>query len=297
MFGIIIISILGIIILVSWVTFFIKKIQHDSNKTNDKSKEQYKFNSSEKIPTLEELIEARKLYILHRQYLDSGDIQKGIDLCIQAATMGDIYAQYDLAIYYDNNSFVVQPPYYDKEKQIDNFLYDLVNNLDLKGVLPQDNQKAFYWFMKAATNNTFLKDNSPPNTNAEAQRAKAQYNVGVYYENGNEGVVDKNLDEAINWYEKAAEHGIIDAQFNLSILLRNRGDKEKSVYWCSKAAEKEDVQGQFNLGVAYFYGDGIEQDIEKAIFWLESASKKGHPKAKKLLNDIKGNSTMSSTNK
>jgi len=75
----------------------------------------------EKIPTFEELKKARELYVLHNKYLHGDEVEKnvkkGIELCIKAATMGDIFAQYDLAIYYDNCSLVVNPMYYDKKNK------------------------------------------------------------------------------------------------------------------------------------------------------------------------------------
>jgi len=161
-------------------------------------------------------------------------------------------------------------------------LYDLVDDLDLKDVLTKDNKKAFFWYMKAATNNNYLEYGFQPNVDAELQKAKAQYNIGVFYENGD--YVNHDFEEAAKWYRLAAERGIIDAQMHLSILLRKHlGKKDESVYWCLKAAEQGDAQAQFNLGVSYFYGDGIGKNIDESIKWLRLAVKNNHPKAPEIL--------------
>ncbi len=47
---------------------------------------------------------------------------------------------------------------------------------------------------------------------AEQGNSSAQNTIGVMYSNG-EGV-DKDGNEAIIWYKKAAEHGNISAQYN-----------------------------------------------------------------------------------
>ena len=50
---------------------------------------------------------------------------------------------------------------------------------------------------------------------AEQGHARAQYNLGVAYSNG-EGV-EQDYVEAVKWWRLAAEQGIADAQYNLGI--------------------------------------------------------------------------------
>ena len=54
---------------------------------------------------------------------------------------------------------------------------------------------------------------------AEQGHAKAQYNLGLMYDNG-EGVPE-NDSEAVKWYRLAAEQGIATAQYNLGIMYDN----------------------------------------------------------------------------
>ena len=51
---------------------------------------------------------------------------------------------------------------------------------------------------------------------AERGDAKAQYNLGVMYANGN-GVTEDD-EEAVKWYRKAAEQGVEEAQRALNEL-------------------------------------------------------------------------------
>ena len=53
-------------------------------------------------------------------------------------------------------------------------------------------------------------------------------------------------------------------------------DLEKAVYWTRRAADHGDRDGQCNL--AWFYEDaiGVERDMEQSIFWYRKAALQGH---------------------
>ena len=51
---------------------------------------------------------------------------------------------------------------------------------------------------------------------AEQGNAKAQYNLGVRYDNGLG--VRQDYTQAVQWYRKAAEQGDAEAQFNLGSM-------------------------------------------------------------------------------
>jgi len=83
--------------------------------------------------------------------------------------------------------------------------------------------------------------------------AQAQYNLAVYYDNGDG--VEKNLKQAAEWYRKAAEQGF--------------------------------AQAQNNLGVCYHNGEGIEQNMDEAVKWYKKAAAQGFAQAQRNL-DICG---------
>ena len=113
---------------------------------------------------------------------------------------------------------------------------------------------------------------------AEQGEAKAQYNLGVCYYNGNG--VEKDYQEAVKWYRKAAEQGIAEAQCDLGGCYYN-GDgvakyHQEAVKWWRKAAEQGDATAQFNLGLCYDYGNGIPRNKIEAYVWYVLSSKNGN---------------------
>lgn len=112
---------------------------------------------------------------------------------------------------------------------------------------------------------------------AEQGDAKAQYNCGLMYSNGNGTAVDNA--KAFMWFEKAAEQGHADAQF-LCAGMYYKGDgtavdKEKALIWSEKAAEQGHADAQFLCGALYYNGDGTKMDKEKALIWFEKAAEQG----------------------
>lgn len=51
-------------------------------------------------------------------------------------------------------------------------------------------------------------------------------------------------------------------------------------------AEQGDVEAMYQIGNCYQNGEGVEQDIEKAVEWWQRAAKEGHKKASELVKKI-----------
>lgn len=81
---------------------------------------------------------------------------------------------------------------------------------------------------------------------AEQGHAKAQFNLGVMYDQGQ--YVTQDYAEAVSWYLKAAEQGNTNAQYNLAVKYQaGQGviqDHTKAAYWYRKAAEEGNANGQ-----------------------------------------------------
>ncbi|PKC74831.1 HCP-like protein [Rhizophagus irregularis] len=90
-------------------------------------------------------------------------------------------------------------------------------------------------------------------------------------------------------YEKAANLGNSLAQYNLAIMYMNGygADKDdiKAFELSKQSAEEEFIDGIRALG--YCYRDGIEKDINKAIYWYEQS---GDQEAQNRLKNLKSNS-------
>ena len=88
---------------------------------------------------------------------------------------------------------------------------------------------------------------------AERGDAKAQYELGVMYDNG-QGIAQDHT-EAMKWFRKAAKRGYADAQNN--------------------------------LGLMYAKGEGVAQNYAEAMKWLRKAAEQGHEGAEKALQAMK----------
>lgn len=53
-------------------------------------------------------------------------------------------------------------------------------------------------------------------------------------------------------------------------------DLEKAVYWTRRAAEHGDRDGQCNLAWFHEDGIGVERDLEQAVFWYRKAAQQDH---------------------
>lgn len=188
------------------------------------------------------------------------------------AVQGDVEAQNNLGVMYDNGIGVVED---DKEavkwylKAAEQGYADAQNNLGVmynngKGVI-EDDEEAVKWYRKAA----------------EQGFAEAQCNLGLMYANGN-GVI-RDGKEAVKWYRKAIDQGLARAQFNLGTLYAYGNgvvkDDKEAVKWFLKAAEQGYAQAQYNLGVMYSKGYGVIEDDKEAIKWYLKAAEQGYAQA------------------
>jgi uncharacterized protein len=118
--------------------------------------------------------------------------------------------------------------------------------------------KAFEWFMIAAKQN----------------HTESEYYVGLYFQNGKG--VEKDIDQAIFWFEKAAMKKDKNALYHLAMILIKQEDKDFKLIasLLDQAAQLEHPNAQYNLAVMYHKGDGLKMDLDKAFYWYEKASDK-----------------------
>jgi TPR repeat protein len=65
--------------------------------------------------------------------------------------------------------------------------------------------------------------------------------------------------------------------------LGTRKNYRTAVEWYQKAAKRGDMEAQFALGVAFERGQGVRQNIRRAMSWHEKAAEIGHEKAKRVV--------------
>lgn len=108
---------------------------------------------------------------------------------------------------------------------------------------------------------------------AKGGYAPALYNLGYYYETGTE--VKKNVKKAREYYELALQAGDSDADTRLTILSICEGNAEEGVGKFRGRAEAGDHYAKYNLAVCYERGQGVEQDLNRAIELYEECANDG----------------------
>ena len=85
-----------------------------------------------------------------------------------------------------------------------------------------------------------------------------------------------------------AQAGDAAAQFNLGLCYENGNgvaqDMSKAVYWYRKSAEQGDAIGQRNLGVMYYLGIGVDEDKAEALRLMRLSAAQGDETALEFLN-------------
>jgi len=111
---------------------------------------------------------------------------------------------------------------------------------------------------------------------AQAGLVDAQYNLGSFYLEAGQ------LDKAQPWLSTAAERGRTAAQYNLAQLLLKPGalqDEAEALRWFIRAAESGHAEAQYNSCHMYSAGDGVARNEVVAYKWCDVAAAAGHQKA------------------
>ncbi|MCW8982941.1 MAG: sel1 repeat family protein [Gammaproteobacteria bacterium] len=128
---------------------------------------------------------------------------------------------------------------------------------------------------------------------AEDGDSEAQFHLGALFANGRG--VEFNLDEASQWLTKAADQDEFSAMTLLGWIAIQQEDSEsgsRAMDWYQKAAEAGDVDAQCSIGDLHLTGGaGIEPNAKAMLYWYEQAANQQHPKAQyqlgKMLSDGK----------
>jgi localization factor PodJL len=118
--------------------------------------------------------------------------------------------------------------------------------------------------------------------------APAQYRLGSLYEKG-QGV-KKDLEAARRLYTAAANKGNGKAMHNLAVLyaegLNGEPDYRNASQWFRKAADYGIADSQYNLGILYARGIGVEQNLAESYKWFALAAQQGDKDSAKKRDDV-----------
>ena len=102
-----------------------------------------------------------------------------------------------------------------------------------------------------------------------------------------------NYAESVKWYKLAAEAGDAKAQFNLGVMYdEGKGipqDDAEAVKWYRLAAEAGIAGAQCRLGRMYDFGEGVPQNYTEAMKWYRLAAEAGMEAAQFNLGDMYAN--------
>ncbi len=120
---------------------------------------------------------------------------------------------------------------------------------------------------------------------AEQGLAEAQYNFASMHANG-QGT-PKDLGKAHSWFLKSAEQGYTVAQYSLAVMSYNGQGVPKDLQiahdWFLKAAEQGDAEAQNYLARMYYDGEGVSKDLQKAYHWYSKAAAQGNSDSQAVL--------------
>ncbi|GMH69949.1 hypothetical protein TrST_g14135 [Triparma strigata] len=107
------------------------------------------------------------------------------------------------------------------------------------------------------------------------------HNLGIMYERGHPGIVEKDMVQAMKMYSIAAERRFPESQYALACLLKNvMCEMDSAVELFIMAADQGHASAAFNLGVIYESGSANgPKDFESAKRYYELAVSNGHAKA------------------
>ena len=106
-------------------------------------------------------------------------------------------------------------------------------------------------------------------------------NLGWMYENG-QGVEQSNT-EAVKWYKKAADGGNAWAMNRLGELSSSYSEELK---WYNLAADKGNSDAMFNLVWMYRMGNGVDKDINTALYWAKKSASLNNARGMVAVGDI-----------
>ncbi|MBK8189398.1 MAG: SEL1-like repeat protein [Vampirovibrionales bacterium] len=100
-----------------------------------------------------------------------------------------------------------------------------------------------------------------------------QYLLGVAYEKG------KRYEEAMRWFQRAADQGHQDALFSVAYLVEKglgvTRDPAQAFRRYLRAAETGMPEAQLKVGMLYEAGQGVEKNPQQAAQWYRKAADQG----------------------
>ena len=116
-----------------------------------------------------------------------------------------------------------------------------------------------------------------PKTDKSIESVNKNYDLGRQYYD------QKKFDQAVYYFQQAADQGYIRAWCSLGLCYFNGTglpkDWGQAIYWFKKSAEQGYAAAQNNLGLCYARGEGVPQDDVQAAYWYREAAEQNYGRA------------------
>ncbi len=253
------------------------------------------------------------------QYLGAEKYTEAYDFFSKAAEKGDAVSMYNLGLMYVDGMGLSQDgvkaqEWYRKaaEKGSTEAMRDLGKMYFLGKGTQQNYKEAAKWFKQAADNENaegmrLFGDMCKlglgmEQSNSEAAKwykkamekgdLEAMCFLGVMYDKG-EGVA-QNSSEAVKLFKQAAENGSVTGKIFLGdMYARGAGvqqDYGQALKLYEEAAEKDSILAMQRLSIMHLEGNkAVQQDFQKAVYWLERAADAGDKESVEVLQKLRQN--------
>jgi TPR repeat protein len=98
---------------------------------------------------------------------------------------------------------------------------------------------------------------------------------------------DYSTEEALQWFERAAQRGYAPAQVNLAVMYSNGWGTTinygRALHWLQLAIDQRYARAYFDLGVLYLQGKGVRQDYAKSADLFRKGAEAGDTSAESNL--------------
>lgn len=116
--------------------------------------------------------------------------------------------------------------------------------------------------------------------------AAAAFELGKMYQKGSGGAPN-DAQQAMRWYQQAANAGERHAQYNLGLMYWNgegtTKDYATALGWFQKSAAQGIKSADLRIGFAYLEGLGVPQSFADGFAWTKKAAEGGLDKAQAVL--------------
>jgi TPR repeat protein len=113
----------------------------------------------------------------------------------------------------------------------------------------------------------------------DGRKQEKEWEEMFEYKKGMEAFDNKNYEEAMSWFEKAADKGNAGGINDIGYLYHyGYGVKQnytEAMKWYKKAVDKGNPSAIGNIGSMYLKGEGVVKDYQEAVNWYKKVADRG----------------------